>query len=66
MLQEWAQAQKMPAPKYNEIARRGPDHEPEFDIEVVLTNGMRAQASAKSKRNAQQEAAAKLLKEIDP
>ena len=65
MLQEWAQAQKMPAPKYTELARRGPDHEPEFDIEVSLTNGMRAQATAKSKRIAQQEAAAKLLVEID-
>ena len=64
MLQEWAQAQKMPAPKYLELARRGPDHEPEFDIQVQLENGMQAQATAKSKRVAQQKAAAKLLEEI--
>ena len=65
MLQEWAQAKKMQAPKYVELARRGPDHEPEFDIQVELENGMNAQATAKSKRMAQQEAAAKLLAEIE-
>ncbi|MEM7241617.1 MAG: ribonuclease III [Pseudomonadota bacterium] len=66
MLQEWAQAQKMPAPNYKELARRGPDHEPEFDIQVTLENGMQAQATAKSKRLAQQEAAAILLAKVDP
>ncbi len=64
-LQEWAQARGMNAPKYIDLDRRGPDHEPEFDIEVRLKNGMSAIATAKSKRIAQQEAAAKLLAEIE-
>lgn len=64
-LQEWAQAQKMPPPKYVEITRSGPDHAPVFEIEAQLDNGMAQRASAASKRNAQQLAAAKLLEKIE-
>ncbi|PCH93006.1 MAG: hypothetical protein COB84_09950 [Rhodobacteraceae bacterium] len=64
-LQEWAQAQKMPPPKYVEITRSGPDHAPVFEIEAQLDNGMAQRASATSKRNAQQLAAAKLLEKIE-
>lgn len=59
-LQEWAQARKAPPPKYTEISRKGPDHAPEFTIEVALESGETAQASASSKRMAEQ-AAAKIL-----
>ncbi|MEM6728311.1 MAG: putative dsRNA-binding protein, partial [Pseudomonadota bacterium] len=63
-LQEWAQARKMPPPKYVEVARSGPDHAPEFTIEARLENGAAAKAKAGSKRAAEQEAAAALLKEV--
>ncbi len=64
-LQEWAQAHKMPPPKYVEIGRSGPDHAPVFKIEAQLSNGGSASASAPSKRQAQQMAAAKLLEQVD-
>ena len=64
-LQEWAQAQKMPPPKYVETGRSGPDHAPVFEIEAQLSNGVSASASAPSKRQAQQRAAAKLLEQVD-
>lgn len=60
-LQEWAQARGMPPPQYREKSRRGPDHAPLFVVEATLENGMQAQAEARSKRAAQQEAAERLL-----
>lgn len=64
-LQEWAQAHKMPPPKYVEIGRTGPDHAPIFEIEAQLSNGVTAIASASSKRQAQQMAARELLEKVD-
>ncbi len=61
-LQEWAQARKGPPPNYVELSRSGPDHAPQFEIEVRLHSGEAAQAKAGSKRQAEQ-AAAKLLLE---
>lgn len=63
-LQEWAQARGMPPPAYPEISRSGPDHDPVFTVEAVLADGKRAQAEAKSKRAAQQLAAAQLLESL--
>jgi len=65
-LQEWAQGHKMSPPKYVEIGRTGPDHAPVFEIEAQLDNGVSAVASALSKRQAQQMAAAKLLEQVNP
>lgn len=64
-LQEWAQGRGMPPPKYVETSRRGPDHAPLFLIEAQLDNGMTAQAEARSKRAAQQDAAERLLKQLE-
>ena len=61
-LQEWAQARGMPPPGYAETGRSGPDHAPVFTVEVTLENGESAEATAGSKRVAEQ-AAAKLLLE---
>ncbi len=63
-LQEWAQARGMKPPEYAEKSRRGPDHAPLFVIEARLENGATAQAEARSKRAAQQDAATLLLKAI--
>ncbi len=62
-LQEWAQARGMPPPRYEELARSGPDHAPVFKIAAVLENGKSAEASAGNKRQAEQ-AAAKALMQI--
>ena len=61
MLQEWAQSRSMRPPRYNLISREGPDHAPVFTIAVVLETGETANAQAKSKRAAEQAAAAQLL-----
>ena len=64
-LQEWAQARKLPPPEYAELNRTGPDHAPVFTIEARLANGETESATAKSKREAQQTAAQKLLDRLE-
>ena len=64
-LQEWAQARKLPTPKYIETGRSGPDHAPVFTIEVSVETGQSASAQATSKRAASQEAAADLLGQLE-
>lgn len=65
LLQEWAQARGMALPDYTEAARSGPDHAPVFTINVRLENGATAQATAGSKRQAEQQAASALLALLD-
>ena len=36
ILQEWAQGRHLPLPRYIEVAREGPDHEPRFTSEVQI------------------------------
>ncbi|MBW4982591.1 ribonuclease III [Mameliella sp. CS4] len=63
-LQEWAQARGHQPPKYVETARSGPDHAPVFTIEVRLPDGASAEATAGSKRQAEQMAARTLLDKL--
>lgn len=63
-LQEWAQARGLPPPAYVETARTGPDHAPVFTIEARLPSGATAEATAGSKRQAEQMAAKALLEEL--
>lgn len=60
-LQEWAQARGLRPPAYVEIARAGPDHAPVFTIAARLETADEERASAGSKRQAEQAAAAALL-----
>ncbi|MBO6866296.1 MAG: ribonuclease III [Thalassococcus sp.] len=64
-LQEWAQARRMPPPAYVEVSRSGPDHQPVFTIEARLENGETCQATAGSKRLAEQAAAKALLERLE-
>lgn len=64
-LQEWAQARGMPPPTYTQTGREGPDHQPVFTVEVVLTDGARAVSQAGSKRVAEQQAARDLLARLE-
>ncbi|MBK8439130.1 MAG: ribonuclease III [Rhodobacter sp.] len=64
-LQEWAQARGMPPPDYAETGRSGPDHAPVFTVEVRLENGEAAEATAGSKRVAEQAAAKALLDRME-
>jgi ribonuclease III len=61
VLQEWAQARGLPTPAYREIARSGPDHDPHFRVAVQLPNFTPAEGSGRSKRAAEQAAAAALM-----
>ncbi len=60
-LQEWAQARGQKPPSYIEVKRSGPDHAPVFTIAARLQDGTEAQATAGSKRQAEQAAAKALL-----
>lgn len=60
-LQEWAQARGQTPPSYVEVARSGPDHAPVFTIAARLADGTEAQATAGSKRQAEQAAAKALM-----
>jgi len=61
VLQEWAQARGLPTPSYREVARTGPHHDPEFRISVALPALEPAEGLGRSKRAAEQAAAAALL-----
>ncbi len=64
-LQEWAQARGEQPPKYVELSRSGPDHQPVFTIEARLSSGPSHHATAGSKRQAEQAAATALLKKVE-
>ena len=60
-LQEWAQARGMAPPDYRVTGRKGPDHAPRFAVEAKLQTGETAAGEARSKKLAEQAAAARLL-----
>jgi len=64
-LQEWAQARGMPPPSYEEAGRSGPDHAPQFVVRVTVASGETAEATAGSKRVAEQAAARALLERLE-
>jgi ribonuclease III len=61
VLQEWAQARGLPTPNYREVERKGPDHDPEFRVTVALPDHAPAEGLGRSKRAAEQAAAAAML-----
>ena len=61
ILQEWAQARGLPTPAYREVARSGPDHDPQFRVAVHLPKLAPAEGSGRSKRAAEQAAAAAMM-----
>lgn len=60
-LQEWAQGQGLPLPRYTEVTRQGPDHAPHFVSEVRVPNHPPARGEGPSKRIAEQAAATAML-----
>jgi ribonuclease-3 len=63
LLQERAQADRLPLPVYRVVAERGPEHRRDFVVEVEAA-GKVAQGSGASKREAEEAAASELLKEV--
>jgi len=64
-LQEWAQARGLEPPAYVLMDRSGPDHAPIFTIAAKLSTGETASATAGAKRAAEQDAATKLLAQLE-
>lgn len=62
-LQEWAQARSLPLPKYELIQEDGPSHAPAFTIRVQVKGLGKAEATASSKKAAEREAAALLMRQ---
>ena len=60
-LQEWVQGRGLPAPHYREVSRTGPDHDPQFVIAVDLSGLPGGEGRGRSKREAEQAAAASVL-----
>jgi ribonuclease-3 len=61
VLQEWAQGQALPLPRYVEIAREGPDHAPRFTAEVQVEGVAPERGEGANKRQAEQAAALAML-----
>jgi ribonuclease-3 len=61
-LQEWSQGRKGGgAPSYKMVGREGPDHAPRFRVEVSVSGQKPQQGEGGSKRDAEQDAAQKML-----
>jgi ribonuclease-3 len=63
-LQEWAQARSLALPMYRVIQTEGPDHAPDFTVEVKVGNLEPERAKGGSKRIAEQAAARALLERL--
>ncbi|MCC6501128.1 MAG: ribonuclease III [Anaerolineales bacterium] len=64
-LQEWAQAQKMNAPRYRTVATAGPDHAKEFEVDVEVGGRVVGHGHGTSTHAAQQAAAADAMKNLE-
>lgn len=61
-LQEWLQARRLPVPAYRISATRGQAHNQTFEVECAVASlGLAEHGEGKSRRNAEQEAARRLL-----
>lgn len=63
-LQEWALGRGLPIPQYTQVSRSGPDHAPEFVMQVFVQSNETKTGTAASKREAEQQAAEALLQEL--
>ena len=63
-LQEFLQSKGQEPPTYKQISRTGPDHDPDFCVEVVLGSGLNAIGSGSTKRMAETRAAEQILEKI--
>ena len=65
VLQEWAQSRKSKdAPVYTIAGREGPDHAPRFEVQVGVSGKEPEIGTGGSKREAEQDAAKKMLEKL--
>jgi ribonuclease-3 len=60
-LQEWAQGRGLPLPSYAIVSRQGPDHAPEFTVEVAVEGFPPERAQGRSRQDAEKAAAQLML-----
>ena len=65
-LQEWAHMKGHGQPHYEVVERSGPDHDPTFRVEARVEGTESAVGEGRSKRAAEQDAAARLLAREEP
>ncbi|MDC3090400.1 ribonuclease III [Paracoccaceae bacterium] len=63
-LQELQQAKGQEPPIYKQLSRTGPDHDPNFCVEVLLESGLKAVGNGSTKRMAETKAAEQILEKI--
>jgi ribonuclease-3 len=63
-LQEWAQARGLALPSYRLVEAQGPDHAPQFEVEVAVGDMKPVGGRGASKRAAEQMAADGLLRQL--
>ncbi len=63
-LQELLQSKGQEPPIYKQISRTGPDHDPDFRVEVLLGSGLKAVGKGSTKRMAETKAAELILEKI--
>ncbi|MFN3522874.1 MAG: ribonuclease III [Phenylobacterium sp.] len=62
-LQEWAQGRGLPLPAYRIVGREGPDHAPDFTVEVAIEGFAPVSARGRSKQEAEKSAARLMLQQ---
>ena len=63
-LQEYSLKRYKQLPKYTFYKKTGPQHKPVFKTDVQIPNSKKAIGTGSSKKNAQQNAASKLLRSL--
>ena len=66
ILQEEAQSQGLPTPKYTIVETSGPEHAKVFTVEVTIGSRLRSRATGSSKKTASQLAAQTLIEQLRP
>lgn len=64
-LQEWCQKRRIPLPGYRLLEVSGPAHSHTFTVAAQMANGTEAEGSGATKKEAEMEAAARLLALVD-
>lgn len=63
MVQEWAQSKNLPLPDYTITNQSGPDHAPEFEIQITVEGHPPVSAQGKSRQDAEKAAAKAFIKQ---
>ena len=66
VLQELLQARNLPLPDYQLVGTLGPDHQKQFQVQVVVNGETLGEATGPSKKEAEQEAAKRALEGLKP